>query len=525
MKREPNVRAVDFTSRSVYHSAQTPGYTSWVSFFPGERGQWYLTCEEVTRPERPLPQCTPEQWLAMGLPSGYDKSQYLMEAVILESTDDMRTWQEISREPYRHHHSVSQFASARTLDGRFLRFIWACYSLDPELQPNEIFHTSDDNGRTWKKEPPFHDAHFVSYAHRLRMLRDGTLVLALSMRPRWGPGTDTPIRTCMNLNAVGGMQMTLWFSYDQGRTWDGPLPIYGGQVVSETDFVELPEGHLLCINNSIFASSGRQIVYRDGRRWTPAPLELARNVRRSADGPLPEGTNVADCNWVPETVCLTEDGILVGCLRCSVYQWSDDQGLTWQPLSGAPDLTPEMYQPWIHYLGDGRIVCAGHRGSDNPISGDSVVDQYLVLHEFRLEVLRKTTATKIEIERDFDAQRNIWPNAYTITLTADGQPLPDKEVEFWYVMRWAPGYNSWNSVPLEQRMKMGGTLCKLRTDAGGKAHLATPEPDQVEDPHLSYQFVARFNADRSDPAFKPAQSPMFGMYCICKPDPPLPERT
>ncbi|MAE63040.1 MAG: hypothetical protein CMJ18_02105 [Phycisphaeraceae bacterium] len=52
MNSEPAVRAVDFESREVYHGAQTPGYTSWVSFFPGERGQWYLTCEEVTRPDR-----------------------------------------------------------------------------------------------------------------------------------------------------------------------------------------------------------------------------------------------------------------------------------------------------------------------------------------------------------------------------------------------------------------------------------------------------------------------------------------
>ena len=56
--------------------------------------------------------------------------------------------------------------------------------------------------------------------------------------------------------------MSLYFSYDQGNVWEGPLPIFGGQYVSETDFVELPGGDLLCINNSFFANPGRQRIYR-----------------------------------------------------------------------------------------------------------------------------------------------------------------------------------------------------------------------------------------------------------------------
>lgn len=79
----PAVRAVDFQSQQVYKSQQSPGYTSWVSLFPGERGQWYLTCEDVTRPETPLPKCTRQQWYKMSLPDGYDKSQYRMEIVML----------------------------------------------------------------------------------------------------------------------------------------------------------------------------------------------------------------------------------------------------------------------------------------------------------------------------------------------------------------------------------------------------------------------------------------------------------
>ena len=125
------------------------------------------------------------------------------------------------------------------------------------------------------------------------------------------------------------------------------MPLLDGQNVSETDFVELHDGNLLLFNNSIFARPGRQFVYRSGKRFMPGPLESARS-----------GT-------VPETVCLTKQGILVGCRRPGSYFWSDDLGQTWNPLTGVGG-NGEVYQPWIHALADGRIVCAGHFGADDP---------------------------------------------------------------------------------------------------------------------------------------------------------------
>ena len=520
----PAVRVKHFESRNVYHSSQTPGYTSWVSFFPGEKGTWYLTCEEVRKPSTPLPKVSRQQWYEVGLPVGYDKSQYLMEAVIFESADNMATWHEISRQAYHHQHSVTQFATARTKEGRFLRFIWACYSLDETVNPNDIFYTSDDNGKTWQRMPPFHDERFSSNAHRLRTLRDGTLVLAIPLSPRWGTGWERPVRSAKNLNAVNERSMTLYFSYDQGHTWEGPLPIYGGQIVSETDFVELPEGDLLCINNGIFANPGRQRIYRhaddDGTiTWTPGALEKSRGKAR-----------VGEANEVPETVALTEEGILVGCMRAGRYSWSDDMGLTWQRLEGMPHIGPEVYQPWIYYLGENRFACAGHYGRDAPISGADRDDQNINLHLFEIEVLRKTKNTTIEVVRNYDESHERWKNEYTITLRCGAEPLAGKQIEFWYVERDKQGYDSHGKQTLDERMKIGGKLLKPVTDAQGIAHVALPEfddPDYIHqewpgarEVHFSYQLVARFNRDYSDPEYKPAQSCQFGFYAIHKPDPP-----
>ncbi len=505
--KDPAVVASDFESRIVYHSKQTPGYTSWVSFFPGELGRWYLSCEEVTRPEKPLPKMSRERWYEVAMPVGYDKSQYLMEAVILESDDGMRTWREVSREPYHYHHSIFQYATARTRDGRFLRFVSAWHSLDETVRANEIFYESSDNGKTWRKMPPFHHDHFFSYPHRMRTLRDGTLVLALPLSPAFGRGTDRPVRTARNLDAIGEMSMTLWFSYDDGRSWSGPLPIYGGQVVSETDFVELSDGNLMCINNSIFANPGRQIIYREGTRWTPGPLERSRGQ-----------TKWGDANQVPETVAMSKGGVLVGCMRAGAYSWSDDLGLNWQRLEGIPEMGPEVYQPWIHCLGGNRFVCAGHYGADDAIGRK---DQHLTLHSFNVEVRRKTRNTRLEVSREYDEAKERWVNVYPVRLLCDGEPLSGKEIEFWYVEMHKPGYDSWNKTPLEERIKMGGTSLRAVTDADGIARISLSEYDALEDIRPTIQFVVRFNTDGRYPEYKPVQSLQFEFRLFHCQDPPL----
>ncbi|MFH1008518.1 MAG: sialidase family protein [Candidatus Latescibacterota bacterium] len=463
----------------------------------------------MTRPEKPLPRSTPQQWFRLVMPLGYDKSQYLMEAVILESKDDLHTWEVISRQPYRHHHAVHQFGTARTADGRFLRFIWAGYSLEESVQPNEILYASSDNCTTWEKRPPFHHPHFVSYAHRLRTLKDGTLVVCVPLGSRWGT-PERPTRTTADLNALGDMQMTLFFSFDQGDTWEGPLPIHGGDRVSETDFVELPSGDLLCISNSIFAHPGRQRIYREGHRFTPGPMEQASGL-----------TKWGQVNQVPETACLTEEGLLIGCMRAGEYSWSDDLSLTWQPLEGIPDVGPQVYQPWIYCLADGRIACAGHYGRDAPITGANRDDQYLSIHFFRVAEKNRAGNTKVLVKRDYEAEARHWRNTYTLSLLCEGQPLAGRKLEFWYVGKGEPGYESFANIPFEERKILGGRIIQALTGPDGKAHIDLSHLDAIEDTHHSIQFVASFNADRAEPGYKAYQTCRFEQYSKAFMDPPL----
>ena len=115
----PAVEAVDVETRQVYRSSKKPAYTSWVSLFPGQAGEWYLSCEEVTRSDPPQPRASLDHWHRMGLPDGYDKSRLRMEVVLLESRDRCRSWKILSRWPCRFQHSAGSFAAVKTRDGRF----------------------------------------------------------------------------------------------------------------------------------------------------------------------------------------------------------------------------------------------------------------------------------------------------------------------------------------------------------------------------------------------------------------------
>lgn len=116
-------------------------------------------------------------------------------------------------------------------------------------------------------------------------------------------------------------------------------------------------------------------------------------------------------------------------------------------------------------------------------------------------------------------------NSYTISLTAGVNPgiqpaplprgtvpLADKDVEVWCVARDAPGYDSWNSKPLAERMKLGGKSITLHTDALGQARLELPEFDGVASIHASYQLVIRFNANHQYPDYNSAQLPQLEFY-------------
>ena len=497
-----NVKAYDFEKRIVYKPEKDLGYAAWVSFFPGRDNKWYIGCIEVSTNSKDTPKMSKEMWYKMILPPGYgaDKN-YLYDLLLLESCDEMNTWKIISHDKQHGRGASGAFAQAFTEQGRFLRFVWPQYSEDSDT--TAIYYVSEDNGFTWIQQAALHDNRFCSYPHRMRTLSDGTLVLVL---PITAPFSVERPRTCTNLYADNNMQVNICFSYDQGKTWTVPIQIYGGHTVSETDFVELQSGDLLFINNSIFNSPGRQFVYRTEKGFIPGFYEKVRYYE----------------SIVPETICITEDDILIGCMRGPHYAWSDDFGQTWYNLGGIPDEVinwrkagekgGDVYQPWIHYLGNGRIACAGHYGGDDPFHKDYC--NYIMLHLFNIKTANKTEYAEISVMRDYDSSCDMWLNSYTLTLTSNGEPLAGKELDFWYVKIREPGFDDFKSIPLEEKKKVGGKTITVKTGGNGKAQVKLSELDSITDIYHEIQFVVSSNLDRKDPDYKPIQTCQYEFYTL-----------
>jgi len=141
------------------------------------------------------------------------------------------------------------------------------------------------------------------------------------------------------------------------------------------------------------------------------------------------------------------------------------------------------------------------------------------MHTFNVEVRQKTAATKLWIERDYDEAKRSFLNSYTIFLSANCAPLAEKDIQVWYVARDAPGYDSYNSKPLADRMKLGGKTAAVHTDSNGEAKLELPEFNGITNIHASYQMVIRFNPDKKYRDYKPAQLPQLEYYANCGLDP------
>lgn len=520
MLNEAVARAVEFESQKIYQSEQHPAYTAWVKFFAGPDGAWFLSFVEKLKTGKRAVMPSPEYIYGMGLPVGYIAGgKYDTEIVTLRSDDKCRSWQEISRARYSDGGISTPMPLSWIGGSSFLGGTYP-YSTDPADKQNETVFRSDDWGMTWEILPALASDKSAVYPYQMRRLRDDTLVWMVHISHPWGKGTDFPTRTCKNLNAINHGQMCLYYSHDNAATWEGPVTIYCGDGVSETDFVELPDGDLLFINNSIFARPGRQLVRRCGRRFVPDTMEKAQHLGSDA--------------CVPETVCLTDEGILVGCMRCSRYMWSDDLGLSWWRLQDIPVLEGgidnpqrrECYQPWMHHMGNGLVACAGHLGGDDPIdleasAGDSSEtklvrpDEYINIHFFRVFAESRRADTRIEVDRVCDESAGRWQNTYTVRLTSGGKPLADREIEFWYVMRDQPGYVPFDPPPLTERMKTGGRSVRAMTDENGVAVVdLSTEMNSIQSIHQSYQLIARFNAEGTYPDCKPAQTAEINLYAV-----------
>ena len=477
-----------FEDQEIYVPEKRPGYAAWVVIWPvpGQKKEYLLSFIEkrrgVNKTYRPVPY---DFWEAMGLPIKYQTSfcngspDVVTEAVFLKTTDNGSSWREVGRSQTD---CINLFAYISLLDGNLIRAVSNDYLCFYENEiPRLTLQISADNGTTWTDQTVLMENR-STYPYRLKRLRDNTLVLLTTHWDSFGPGKTRIGRHvhAPDIRIPGTTE--LFFSRDEGRTWDGPLPVLQGYEAPEPDLIELETGDLLLIKSNIQGEPPvRQYVCRNSGRFVPGP------VRSILSGP------------VPEAVSLTADGFLIGAGRCRVYSCSADDGKTWHAL---PELPASQYQPMMVTLDDGSCLCVWHHGKDS-IFGE--VDEYIGSHRFKPQI-KIPQETRIDLTRDLDETQTQYVNAFTARLTCHGQPLSGKKIRFSYALRYTDGYEK----HLDPRI--AGESAEQQTDEAGLAHIHLDQMDRQRNIHLAYRITAWYAPADDENRYSPCQSDIYHAY-------------
>jgi len=339
------VEAVDFVEKTIYHSPEKPGYTSWVGLWQMPDGRLQCSFHQITGP----------------------KDKPVSADVVLESKDQGRTWTRVEGDNPK----GGGRGMAVLKDGTLVSPRWSS-------DPNDGGYVvrSTDGGKTWSDRIDFlSPREYRTWPTLIRPLRDGRLVLMIGAWKR-GDGTVPNPR----------MTKLMFVSSDEGRTWGLPIVLMPTEVgvCEESDFCELPNGDLLWVHraehfpttaSAIPASAARMgepfptgysdrmqsIVHKEGSGWRPGPAR-----------PAPFAHSGYPC------VVDTREGVILHLATDGVY-WTADAGKTWErlPIRGT------HYYPKALQLADGTILCVGHVGSDDVYG---TVDQAVVQQTFRLKV-------------------------------------------------------------------------------------------------------------------------------------------
>jgi photosystem II stability/assembly factor-like uncharacterized protein len=350
------VEAIDYSQRTIYHSPEKVGYTSWV-------GLWRL-------PDGRL-QCSFEQRTAA--PGGAAMA-YVSTYPVLESGDEGQTWTRVAGDTP----SGGGRGMAVLQDGTLVRPKWG----DPK-DPSSTGYVqrSRDGGKSWGRPIYFLSAaKYQNWPSLIHRLRDGRLVMMAGV---WKRGDGNP-----------GIRVTkmMFVSNDQGGTWSAPIVLMPTDqgVCEESDFCELPNGDLFWVhrvehytpappvplppgavpiipspdNNypaPEYSDRYQSIVFRRGDGWEPGPAT-----------PAPFHHSGFPC------VLFTKEGLILHFATDGIY-WTADTGKTWTrlPIPGT------VYYPQAVQLKSGKIICIGHVGGDNVYG---TVNQTIVEQSFRLEV-------------------------------------------------------------------------------------------------------------------------------------------
>lgn len=373
MAEELKVTAVDYQRHQIYHSPQTPGYTCWSGCWVMPDSSMMVCFTQATGPIEGRSSGPPEVLRKLDWPPKnplrpmFDMTGLDMRNVHLRSTDGGATWMKVSADAFTScMNGVSGQAEVALPDGTVLRVVSGQnLPYDPDVPKTGFLQRSTDGTQTWG-EPELHldPRHYTSWAKRLRLLKDGRLVLLGGIAPV--PADSRTRHEYSNL-----MRPLLMVSTDGGRTWSEPIDVvpqqhrenWGGE---EFDVAELSNGDLLCVFRRPNPEGGGEV------RWQGVLKKQGNSWVSTKVGPAP-----FPHSGMPELLP-TREGVVLHIATSGIH-YTVDAGGAWNRLN----VPGSNYYPRSLQTADGRIYVFGHLGGDNAYGS---IDQHISMDVFRLNV-------------------------------------------------------------------------------------------------------------------------------------------
>ncbi len=467
-----------FEARPVYIPAVRPGFAAWATVFACPGGGVGLSFDEVVREKNPAFLGTKlEMAEAACVPVSYgsvecgteDRTAY---RVFMHSRDGVNF-----TETGRCLRSKGAYCCAALPDGRLIGFDVPRRNEDGTAWADWLrVQESRDGGSTWRGERRILKGN-TPYMWRVRTLRDGTVVLLLSLQGSpWGVERERQTRhTAFPGETMLNRVQACFITTRDGMHFSPPHYILPGIGAHEYDMCEPKEGTMLFIAGDVQGTpAGRQTVRRTGDGWINDPLLPIRRGAPADPSSDPQG------GFLPETFVWDErSGCILGYRRNQGYCLSADLGENW--VRTEPDQgVPKLYQPMMIPLSDGYAGLYGHVG------GDSAFGQHDMLlwgHRLRADCAhRLPSGASLSLKRCMNDRKTQFINCFEGRLICPGRNTAGKKLRFCFLPFWNKD-GSVNTEPLDS----SSPYLESETDASGTARARVPLYDGIPDIHLAYR--------------------------------------